>query len=578
MYKRFDEFGISREILSSLHEMGFTEPTDIQKIGIPPIMQGHDIIGIAQTGTGKTASFGIPIVEKGIRGRRNSPGALVLVPTRELAVQVSEELNRIGKHRGMSSLPVYGGQSIVTQIKELQRGADVVVGTPGRVIDHIKRKTLVLSGVSTVVLDEADEMLNMGFIEDMKTILGQTPEQRQTLLFSATMPEEIIRISKSYMTSPHKVRVDGAGSVVASINQVFYEVKEADKVKALTRLLDIQGPALTLIFCHTKRDVDNLSEKLRQMDYKAGAIHGDFSQAVRDEMMGKFRKGSIEILVATDVAARGLDIHNVTLVINFGVPQTRDAYVHRIGRTGRAGKSGTAITLVTPRERAQLRHIERSLGKTISRGVLPSLAEVKKAKDRRISEDLETIIREGKHKGFSRLASELCATFTPEELVAAVLSKVVRNVDDGQPDELISPPRSAGASRETRLFLTVGKRDGIKVPELVRMVSQKSKIPPKSIGNIALFDEYTFVEVPLDLAPRVLASMDGITIGGRKVRVRVANDTERPARKSTAAWTKGTRRTSREGTATKPPGKRRTQPVERGPRTGRKNRFAGMEW
>jgi ATP-dependent RNA helicase DeaD len=325
MYERFYEFGLSDEVLHSLSDMGFEEPTQIQKIAIPPVLKGKDIIGVAQTGTGKTAAFGIPIVEKDARGRSKRPCALVLVPTRELAIQVAQEMNQIGANTGIVSVPIYGGQSIERQIKSLKKGIDVVVGTPGRVLDHMRRKTLVLSEVSTVVLDEADEMLNMGFIEDMQTILGETPAGRQTLLFSATMPEQIVRISKQYMTAPKKVRVDTKELVVAKIKQVFYEVREGDKIKALTRILDVQDPALTLLFCHTKRDVDELSGKLQQMGYEAGAIHGDFTQSFRDEMMRKFKTGQIDILVATDVAARGLDINDVTHVINYSLPHNPDA-------------------------------------------------------------------------------------------------------------------------------------------------------------------------------------------------------------------------------------------------------------
>ena len=296
-------------------------------------MEGKDLVGQAQTGTGKTAAFGIPIVEKGKRGK--IPYAIVLTPTRELAMQVAQELNKIGHGKGILCVPIYGGQSIERQFQSLRKGVDVVVGTPGRVIDHIKRKTLILKEIKIVVLDEADEMLNMGFIEDMKRILKEIPEKRQTMLFSATMPPEIRSIAMKYMNNPENVRVN-ADIIVSKIKQVFYEVRDEDKLNALTRLLDVEDPALTLVFCHTKRDVDDVSGKLQKMGYYAGAIHGDFTQSHRDEMMGKFKKGDIDILVATDVAARGLDIPNVSHVINYSIP--RSGWLYSQDRENRKGR------------------------------------------------------------------------------------------------------------------------------------------------------------------------------------------------------------------------------------------------
>jgi ATP-dependent RNA helicase DeaD len=345
---KFEDFNLSKETLKAIYEMGFEEPTPIQISAIPLILKGADIIGQAQTGTGKTAAFGMPIVEKCEKGK--TPFALILEPTRELAVQVAEEINRIGAVKRISALPLYGGSSIERQIKALKRGVEVIVGTPGRVIDHIQRKTLKLSDVKIVVLDEADEMLNMGFIEDIETILKTTPSERQTLLFSATMPLTIMNIAKRHMKNPEKIKVNTKELVVPKIRQIFYEVREEEKLKALSRLLDVEDPQLAIVFCHTKREVDEVATKLSQMGYNAGALHGDFTQQRREEVMKKFKGGIIDILVATDVAARGLDIQNVTHVINYSLPQDPERYIHRIGRTGRAGKTGIAITFVTPRE------------------------------------------------------------------------------------------------------------------------------------------------------------------------------------------------------------------------------------
>jgi len=315
----FEDFNLSRETMKSISEIGFEEPTPIQVSAIPLIMSGRDIVGQAQTGTGKTAAFGIPIVEKCQKGR--NPFAIILEPTRELAVQVAQEINKIGKHKKISVLPVYGGTSIERQIKTFQRGVNVVVGTPGRVIDHLNRKTLSLADVKIVVLDEADEMLDMGFIEDMETILKAIPSERQGLLFSATIPQPIMNIARRYMTNPEKIRANTKDVIVPKIRQIFYEVREPDKINALSKLLDVEDPQLAIVFCHTKRDVDEVSLKLGQMGYNAGALHGDFTQARRDEVMGKFKAGMLDILVATDVAARGLDIKDVTHVINYSIPQ-----------------------------------------------------------------------------------------------------------------------------------------------------------------------------------------------------------------------------------------------------------------
>jgi ATP-dependent RNA helicase DeaD len=520
-YKKFYEFGLSDEVLKALSDMGFEEPTPIQKIAISHALKGRDIVGLAQTGTGKTAAFGIPIIEKNRKGKGKNPSAIVLAPTRELAVQVAQELNRIGRNKGVVSVPIYGGQSIERQIRSLQKGVDVVVGTPGRVIDHIQRKTLILRDITTVVLDEADEMLNMGFIDDMERILREIPKERQTMLFSATMPEEILRIARKYMREPEKVFVDPKKMVVAKIKQVFYEVREEDKIKALTRLLDVEDPSLTLIFCHTKRDVDDVAGRLQQMGYSAGAIHGDFTQSFRDEMMEKFRSGESDILVATDVAARGLDIPDVTHVINYSIPQNPDGYIHRIGRTGRAGKSGIAITFVTPREYNQLRLIEKSAKTTISKAKLPTKEEVRKAREKELMDDIEGVIAEGGHRGHLSLAGELFRRHSPEDVVGAALSLVAGDLEVDDIEERQRASLSSGAGT-VRLFLTIGKKDKIKVGDLVKSISSGTNIPGKKIGKIALFDAYSFVEVPADLADRVVSSLNDMMVHGRRIKVQPA--------------------------------------------------------
>ena len=521
VYTNFHDFGISDKVIMSLSEMGFEAPTPIQTAAIPQALKGKDIIGQAQTGTGKTAAFGIPLLEQrpDVSTKSRYPYALVLTPTRELAVQVCEELGKMGARAGVACLPVYGGQSIELQIKNLRRGVDIVVGTPGRLLDHIQRKTLVLREIRTIVLDEADEMLNMGFIEDIKKILGETPEERQTMLFSATMPAEILAIAKNHMKKPAHVSVDAGQMVVAKIKQVFYEVREEDKIKSLTRLIDVEGPALTLVFCHTKKEVDDVSGKLQQMGYPAGALHGDFTQSHRDEMMRKFKNGDLDILVATDVAARGLDVPDVSHVINFSIPQDPEGYIHRIGRTGRAGKPGMAITLVTPRQYRQLRLIEQSARTHITKEKLPTGAEVKKAREDDLAAGLEEMIAEGKHAALYHLADRLLEKYPPRDLAAAALHMMLGELEVEEIEEVRGGSYEGGKKGFARLFMTVGRKDKIRVEDIVRSIAAEANIPPRRIGNIALYDTFSFVEVPSDLADRVIGAVNDSIIKGRKVKI-----------------------------------------------------------
>ena len=523
MYTNFNEFGISDKVLISLSEMGFEAPTPIQQAAMPQALKGKDIIGQAQTGTGKTAAFGIPLLEGRPEAKSRYPYAIVLTPTRELAVQVCEELNKLGSRTAVSALPVYGGQSIELQIKSLRRGVDIVVGTPGRLLDHLQRKSLVLKEIKSVVIDEADEMLNMGFIEDVKKILSEIPASHQTMLFSATMPREILNISKNHMEKPVHVKVDAGEMVVAKIKQVFYEVREEDKVKALTRLLDVEGPALTLVFCHTKREVDDVSGKLQQMGYPAGAIHGDFTQSHRDEMMRKFKGGDIDVLVATDVAARGLDIPDVSHVINFSIPQYPEAYIHRIGRTGRAGKSGIAITFVTPRQYGQLKLIERSAKTRITKEKLPTQAEVKKARENDLAESFEEVINEGKHTAFYQMADALIEKHSAQEIAAAAVYMMLGGEKLEEIEEVRGGGYEGGKKDVTRLFMTVGRKDKIKVEDIVRSIAAEANIPARKIGNISIFDAFSFVEVPADMADRVIHAVNDSIVKGRKVKVSHAN-------------------------------------------------------
>ncbi|HCC68781.1 MAG TPA: RNA helicase [Nitrospiraceae bacterium] len=512
---KFESFSLSKETLKSISEIGFEEPTPIQVSSIPLILRGLDIVGQAQTGTGKTAAFGIPIVEMNRKGK--SPFAIILEPTRELAIQVAQEVNIIGKYRHINVLPVYGGKSIETQIKALKRGVDVVVGTPGRVIDHINRKTISLSDIKIVVLDEADEMLDMGFVDDIETILKTTPSERQTLLFSATMPQPIMNIAKRYMKHPEKIRINPKDIIVQKIKQVFYEVREEDKINALSRLLDVEDPQLAIIFCHTKREVDQVSMKLQQMGYNGNALHGDFTQVQRDDVMKDFKNGNLDILVATDVAARGLDIKNVTHVINYNIPQNPESYVHRIGRTGRAGKSGIAITLVTPREYRHLRLIEKTAKTVIDKKRLPTKQEVIKAKEKNIVRDISEIIKDNKFSSYISAVKELSETYSPEDIAAAGIFAAYGEVFNEQHIE--EQHEKTGV---TRLFMTIGRNDRIKVADIVKSIASEANIPHSRIGKIDVYDKFTFVEVPTELADRVIRSVDDMMMKGKRIKVQPA--------------------------------------------------------
>ncbi len=510
----FDDFNLSKETMKSIAEIGFEEPTPIQVSALPLIMDGRDIVGQAQTGTGKTAAFGIPIVENCQKGK--NPFAIILEPTRELAVQVAQEILRIGKFRKISVLPVYGGTSIERQIKILQRGVNVVVGTPGRVIDHLNRRTISLSGVKIVVLDEADEMLDMGFIEDMETIIKATPPERQTLLFSATIPQPIMNIAKRYMRNPEKIRVNANDIIIPKIKQIFYEVREADKVNALSRLLDVEDPSLAIVFCHTKRDVDEVSTKLEQMGYNAGALHGDFTQARRDEVMNKFKTGMLDILVATDVAARGLDIKDVTHVINYSIPQNPDSYVHRIGRTGRAGKSGIAITFVTPREYNHLRLIEKTAKTSIGRKKLPSQTDVIAARKKNILKEISGVIQENKHAEYLSMVKDLSEHYESGDIAAAALYSLYGETKERPLEE------RKEESGSVRLFMTVGRKDNIKTGDIVKSIVSEAGIPFKKIGKINVFDKFTFVEVPREFSDRIIRSLNDVMMKGRRIKVQHA--------------------------------------------------------
>ncbi|GEK29850.1 ATP-dependent RNA helicase CshA [Kurthia zopfii] len=425
----FSELNISESTLKSLEKMGFESATPIQEGTIPLALEGHDIIGQAQTGTGKTVAFGVPLIEK-IDPKDPNIQALVIAPTRELAIQCAEEFNKIGYGKRSRILSVYGGQDISRQIRALKNKPQIIVGTPGRILDHIKRRTLKLENVHTLVLDEADEMLNMGFIEDINSILENVPSERQTLLFSATMPPAIRKIADTFMTEPESVKIKAKELTVDNIDQYFVKAQEREKFDILARLLNVQQPELAIIFGRTKRRVDELSQALGIRGYNAEGIHGDLSQAKRLSVLRQFKENKIEVLVATDVAARGLDISGVTHVYNFDIPQDPESYVHRIGRTGRAGRSGKAITFVTPREMGYLRIVEETTKKRMTPLEPPTADEALVGQRKVAVEQLQELVAKNNASGYREMAEELLANNSAVDLVAAALKSLTNEPDD----------------------------------------------------------------------------------------------------------------------------------------------------
>ena len=532
---RFDELDLYPQVLRAIKEMGFEEATPIQSQAIPVVMSGVDVIGQAQTGTGKTASFGIPVLHK-VDPNNKKTQVIILSPTRELAIQVSEEIRKLSKYmHGVKILPVYGGQDINRQIKALKGGAQIIIGTPGRVMDHLRRKTIRCEAVNTIVLDEADEMLNMGFREDIETILEYIPEEgRQTVLFSATMPKPILDITKKYQHDAVTIKVVKKELTVPSIEQYYYDVKRKDKTEVLTRLLDYYNPKLSLVFCNTKKMVDELSEELKSRGYMAEGLHGDMKQAQRDRVMKAFRSGRVEILIATDVAARGIDVDDVDVVFNYDLPQDEEYYVHRIGRTGRAGREGVALSFVSGKEAYKLKDIERYCKTKIKAKPIPSMDDVKNTKLEAIFSNIKETIEAG---GLSDMVEAVedrlnMEDYTCLDVAAALLKMVVGDsLEDREELEQVHYDLDADRRGMVRLFINVGKKDKIKPANILGAITGESGIPGKLVGSIDMLDNYTFVEVPSKYADAVLLAMENVTIKGRKINMEKAKGTGRKKKK-----------------------------------------------
>ena len=554
---KFDELQLDERIVRAVTDMGFEAASPIQAQAIPVQLEGLDIIGQAQTGTGKTAAFGIPLLQK-IDPDSKKLQAIALCPTRELAIQVAEEIRRLAKYmHGIKVLPIYGGQDIVRQIRGLKDGTQIVIGTPGRVMDHMRRKTIRCDHVHTVIMDEADEMLNMGFLEDMETILSQLPEERQTVMFSATMPPAIQEIARKFQKDPVNVKVVKKELTVPKVTQYYYEVKPKTKVEVMCRLLDMYAPKLSVAFCNTKKQVDELVQELQGRGYFAEGLHGDLKQEQRDRVMNSFRNGATEILVATDVAARGIDVDDVEAVFNYDIPQDDEYYVHRIGRTGRAGRDGIAFSFVVGREVYKLRDIQRYCKTRIIPQAIPSLDDITEIKAEKIMDQVkETINNVDLTKMIQVIEQKLVEEDYTAMDVAAALLKIAmgeENEDIAESghlapslDELDRYGRdnrsrggrnngrrdggrgSRGGRDErngngmARLFINIGKNQNVRPGDILGAIAGESGIPGRMVGSIDMYDKYTFVEVPEENAESVLKAMKNAKIKGKNIRMEVA--------------------------------------------------------
>ncbi|MCU1484687.1 MAG: deaD [Actinomycetia bacterium] len=538
----FAELGLKPELLEALTQLGYEEPTPIQRESIPPIIEGRDLLGQAATGTGKTAAFALPILQRLVTGGAGgtAPTALVLVPTRELAMQVSEAIHRYGRGIGARVVPIYGGQPIVRQLQALKHGVDVVVATPGRALDHLNRRTLSFDEIRMVVLDEADEMLDMGFAEDIEALLQATPADRQTVLFSATMPPRITGIVKRHLTDPVRIEIKREAPEPGDaprVRQSAYVVPRSHKPAALGRILDVEEPTAAIVFCRTRHEVDSLTETLNGRGYRAEALHGGMDQGARDRVMGRLRSGTAELLVATDVAARGLDIDQLTHVVNYDVPSAPEAYVHRIGRVGRAGREGVAITLAEPREQRLLKNIERITKQRIEIAKVPTIADLR---NRRMEGTLSSV-REALQGDDLEHFRVVVETLTDEhELMDIALAAVklaheasVGTDDDEEiPEVSLQPDRprpdrvkvGAKPSRVgqgmTRLYINAGRSARIRPNDIVGAIANETRLSGRDIGAIEIADQFSLVEVPDDAVDEVIARVNASTIAGKKRTMR----------------------------------------------------------
>jgi ATP-dependent RNA helicase DeaD len=531
---RFDELNLSEEVQRAITEMGYEEASAIQAAAIPALLAGKDVIGQAQTGTGKTAAFSIPAIE-GVDGDSRDVQVLVLCPTRELAVQVSGEIQKLGKYkRGLAVVPIYGGSSYDRQFRALERGVQIVIGTPGRVMDHIERGTLKLDKTTKIILDEADEMLDMGFREDIEYVLSKMPEERQTVFFSATMSKPIMELTKKYQRNPEVVKVNHQAMTVNNIEQSYFEVRGPQKKDVLTRVLDMYNLKSTFVFANTKRMVDEIVADLQAKGYFAEGLHGDMGQQQRQNTLDKFRKGTLEVLVATDVAARGIDVDNVEAVFNYDLPADEEYYVHRIGRTGRAGKSGRAFTFVSGRDIYKLRDIMRFTKAQIKLEQVPSFADVSEVKTTLFLAQIKEVIEKGnleKYVGRVQRLLDQSEDITSLDIAAALLKMTMK--EDKREEKSLDASREKGAARPgfTRLFVSMGKKDRVHPRDIVDLISESTNLQGNKVGDIALYDKFSFVEVPSQFADEIVAQLGRSTIQGQPVSFSIATPVQDAAAK-----------------------------------------------
>ena len=558
----FSGLGLDPRIVDALAALGYEEPTPVQREAIPPLLEGRDLLGQAATGTGKTAAFALPLLHFVTPDAepRERLRALILVPTRELAMQVAEAVHKYGKALGIIALPIYGGAPMETQLRALKRGVDVVVATPGRALDHIRRKTLRLDSVRVVILDEADEMLDMGFAEDLEAILVETPAERQTALFSATLPPRIADIANKHLKSPVRVRIDRevvpAGSA-PRVRQTAYIVGRSHKMATLGRVLDVENPTSAIVFCRTRTEVDELTESLNGRGYRAEALHGGLSQEQRDRVMKKFRANTADLLIATDVAARGLDVEHVSHVVNYDVPTSAEAYVHRIGRTGRAGREGVAITLAEPREHRLLRNIEYLTKQKIEIATVPTVADLRARRIEMTKASLRETVLSGDLDHFRAVVDSLAQEFDIMDVAAAAV-KMADAKEGADAEEIptvsLRPERSAprrdgeraptpkaGSRRHeaakaggksggkkhitpewdvARLYIGAGRNSNIRPADLVGAIVNEAGIDARAIGAIQITDRFSLVEVPDEIADGIIETLRATTIKGKRVPVR----------------------------------------------------------
>ncbi|HHU78529.1 MAG: DEAD/DEAH box helicase [Caldicoprobacterales bacterium] len=514
---RFSDLDLNENILKAIDDMGFEEPSRIQAEVIPVLLQGYDAIGQAQTGTGKTLAFGAPILNN--MSRTGEINSLILTPTRELAVQVNDELVRIAKYTNARLLPVYGGQPIERQIRAIKRGVDIIVGTPGRVLDLIRRKVIVLKYINFLILDEGDEMLDMGFIGDIEAIIKASNKERQTMFFSATMPAPIKKLAKRYMKPDAKhISVVTNVMTVPTVSQYYFEIKHRDRFESLCRILDVDEPASSIIFCRTKRGVDELAQALQARGYNVEGMHGDMNQNQRLQTLKRFRDGSVEFLIATDVAARGIDVDDVSHVINYELPQDTESYVHRIGRTGRANKEGIAYTLVTSKEYPLLKQIEKSTKSKIKRKEIPTVEDIFHSKYDSIVNRVKESLENDDYKKFIPLVSQLDDDYSLLDISAALM-----NIAYGKEISYDYSKNDISHSNQyTRLFISVGEMDRLKPKVLLGFLCSNAQISSDSIGDIDIMKKFSFVNVNKDVVEPILRFCSGKKLSGRKATIQIS--------------------------------------------------------